>query len=55
MKEKKKLTPAELKEHRRREAEKRRIFEEEGFTEEDIKFMSKKARKALMEKYGYRG
>ena len=52
---KRKLSTAEKKEMRRREAEKRRIFEEEGFTEEDIKFMSKPGREALLKKYGYRG
>lgn len=45
---------AEVKERQRREAEKRRIFDEEGFTEQDIMFMSKKARNALLEKYGLR-
>ena len=45
---------AEAKERQRREAEKRRIFEEEGFTEEDIKFMSKPGREALLKKYGLR-
>lgn len=49
-----KLSTAEKKEIRRREAEKARIFNDEGFTEEDVKFMSKKARKAILEKYGYR-
>ena len=52
MKNKHRLTTAERKERRRREAEKHRILEEEGFTEQDIMFMSKAARKALMKKYG---
>lgn len=51
---KKGLTKEELKERRRREAIKKKIYEEEGFTEEEIMFMSKKARQALMEKYGLR-
>lgn len=52
MKKKNRLTPTELKERRRREAEMRRIFLDEGFSEEDIKFMSKPAQRALMKKYG---
>jgi hypothetical protein len=47
-----KLTPTQLRERRRREAEKHRIFIDEGFSEEDIKFMSKPAQRALMKKYG---
>lgn len=47
-----KLSTKERKEIRRREAEKARIFKDEGFSEEDIRFMSKPARKALMKKYG---
>lgn len=52
MKKKNRLTPEERRERRRREAEMRRIFEEEGFTEEDIKFMSKPAQRAILKKYG---
>ena len=48
------LTPEQIKERRRREAEMRRIYDEEGFTEEEIKFMSKPAQRAFMEKYGMR-
>ena len=51
---KKAITKEELKERRRREAIKKKIYEEEGFTEEEIMFMSKRARQALMEKYGLR-
>lgn len=47
-----KLSAAELKERRRREAERRHVFEEEGLTEDEIRFMSKGARKMLLEKYG---
>lgn len=54
MKKKNRMSTAERKERRRREAEKRRILEDEGFTEDEIMFMSKKARKMLMEKYGMR-
>jgi hypothetical protein len=49
-----KLSAAERKEIRRREAEKARIFKDEGFTEEDIKFMTKRGREALLKKYGYK-
>ena len=48
------LAPEQRKELRRREAEMRRIYEEEGFTEEEIMFMSKPARRMLMEKHGMR-
>ena len=48
------LTPEQRKERMRREAEMRRIYDEEGFTEEEIKFMSKPAQRALKEKYGLR-
>lgn len=48
------LTPEQRKERRRREAEKRRILIDEGFTEEEIKFMSKPAQRAFKEKYGLR-
>ena len=51
---KKQMTKEEKKEHHRREAMKKKIFEEEGFTEAEIMFMSKKARHALLEKYGLR-
>ncbi len=51
---KNKMSKEERRERRRREAEKRRILEDEGFTEEEIMFMSKRARKMLMEKYGMR-
>ena len=54
MKKKNRLTPEERRERRRREAEMRRIYDEEGFTEEEIRFMSKPARRAFMEKYGLR-
>ena len=46
------LTPAQLRERRIREAENKRIFIDEGFSEEDIRFMSKPAQRALMKKYG---
>ena len=49
-----KLSETERKEIRRREAEKARIFKDEGFTEEDIKFMTKRGRDALLKKYGYK-
>ena len=52
MKKKNRLTPAERKERRRREEELRRIYKDEGLTEDEIMFMSKPARKTLMEKYG---
>ena len=51
---KKKMTADEKRNLHRREAMKRKIFEEEGFTEAEIMFMSKKARHALLEKYGLR-
>lgn len=51
---KKKISAEERKERRRREAEIKRIYDVEGFTEDEIMFMSKKARRALMEKYGMR-
>lgn len=52
MKKKNRLTPEERRERRRREADMRRIFIDEGFSEEDIRFMSKPAQRALMKKYG---
>ena len=52
--EKKKLSAAEKKAIRRREAEKMRIFKDEGFTEEDVKFMTKGGREAILKKYGMR-
>ena len=54
MKKKNKMSAAERKERRRKEKELHRIYEDEGFTEDEIMFMSKKARRALMEKYGMR-
>lgn len=49
---KNRMSKDKRRERRRREAEERRIYEDEGFTEDEIMFMSKKARKMLMEKYG---
>lgn len=49
---KKKLTKEERRERQRRVEAVRKIYEEEGITEEDISFMSKPARDALMRKYG---
>lgn len=54
MKRKNRMSAAERKERRRKEEELHRIYEDEGFTEEEIMFMSKPARRALMEKYGMR-
>ena len=49
---KNRLTPEQIKERRRREAENKRIFADEGFSEEDIRFMSKPAQRAILKKYG---